>query len=225
MRKPDDEFINRFRERFGDLLLSCQGERGWRGVQFDVGDPMLPTSYAIGNEPIDVAPTDEANTGQTLWRESGYPKHQSFHAPNSFSPMVNVKKYETFDDRNLSRPGTDIYNNVEDIRSPSVQWNTNISPILDKPIQPIPQSFWNGPGCFTPLAESQGCLYDNTYFGQADGISTLIHHDFEYATLGGVDQDIFTCCCSEKSDRKFDLATPKAQVNENWPYGHREKYA
>jgi hypothetical protein len=222
MRKPDDEFINRFRKRFGDLLLSCQGERELRGVQPDVGDATLPTSYVIGNEPIDVAPTYEANTGQKLWRESGYPKNHSLHAPNAnaLSPMIN----ETFHGGNLSRPGTNFYNNVGDIRSPLVQWNTNISPILDNPIQSLPQYFWNGPGCFTPLAESQGCLYDNSHSGQADGRSTLIHHDFEYATLGRVDQDIFTCCCSEQSDPKSDLATPEAQVNENWPYRHREKY-
>jgi hypothetical protein len=225
MRKSDDEFINRFRERFGDLLLSCQGERELRGVQSDVGDAMLPTSYVIGNEPIDVAPTDEATTGQKLWRESGYPKHHSFHAPNSLPPMVNVKKYETFHGGNPSRPGADFYNNIGDIRSPLVQWNTNILPILDNPTPSLPQSFWNGPGCFTPLVEPQGCLYDNSHSGQADGRSTLTHHDFEYATLGGVDQDIFTCCCSERSGPKFDLATPEAQVNENWPYSHGEKYA
>lgn len=220
MRKPDDEFIKRFRERFGDLLLSCQGERGLRGVQSDVGDAMPPTSYVIENEPIDVAPTDDANPGQKLWRESGYPKNHSFHAPISLFPMVN----EAFHDGNLSRPGADFYNNVGDIRSPLVQWNTNISPILDNPIQSLPQCFWNGPGCFTPLAESQGCLYDNSHSGQADGRSTLIYHDFEYATLGRVHQDIFTCCCSEQSDPKSDLATPEARVNENWPYSHREKY-
>jgi hypothetical protein len=224
MSTQDGEFANWFRERFGDFLLSCQGERELRGVQSDVGDAMLPTSYVIGNEPIDVARTDEANTGRKLRRESGYPKHHSSQAPNSLSPMVNVKKYETFHDGNLSRPGADFYNNVGDTRSPLVQWNTNISPILENGIQSLPQCFWNGPGCFTPLVESQGCLYDTSHSGQADGRSTLTHPDFEYATLGGVDQDIFTCCCSEQSDPKFDLATPEAQVNEIWPYSHREKH-
>ncbi|KAJ5849254.1 hypothetical protein N7534_007943 [Penicillium rubens] len=218
MRKPDDEFINQFWEKYGDLFLSCQGEKETGGVQFDVSDPVLPVSYVKGYEPIDTAPTDEANTGQTSGRESGYSKHHSFHATDSSSPMSDVKKRETIHDRNLSRPSGVFYNNEGDIPSPLIQWNANISPILDKQVRSIPQSFWNAFDCVTPLAEPQGCLHGNTHFEQVDAISTtLVHHDFKYAALDGVDQDIFTCC-SKQSDPIFDLATPKAQVNEKFRY-------
>jgi hypothetical protein len=68
MRRPYDEFINQFREKYGDRFLSRQAEREIRGVQTDMGDPMLPDSCVNGDDPIDVAPTDEANTDQTSRR-------------------------------------------------------------------------------------------------------------------------------------------------------------
>ncbi|CAG7937597.1 unnamed protein product [Penicillium nalgiovense] len=141
MPRPDNEFINQFREKFGDLLLGRQGGRGLRGSQFVVGDPMLPASYASGNEPIDVASTDEAITGQTLKRESGYAKYHSFHAPaDLFSPIIKDKEYKTFHDCNPGS-GAVFYNNLGDIRSTMVQLNPDISPTFDKPFQPIPQNF------------------------------------------------------------------------------------
>lgn len=224
MRRPHDEFINQFREKYGDRFFSRQAEREIRGVQPDMEDPMLPDSSVNGNEPIDVAPTDEANTDQILKRESGYSKHRSFHAPDSFSSMIDVEKYETFHDRNVSGSDAVLYNNVGDIFSPLSQWSTNIPCILDEPVQPIPQDPWNAP-CFTSLAKSQGWPYDDTHFGQANGISTtLIHQNFGYATLDDVYQDIFTSRCSGQSNPKSDMATPKAQVNEHWLYNHREKF-
>lgn len=45
----------------------------------------------------------------------------------------------------------------------------------------------------------------------------LMHHNSGYATLAGVDQDVFTSCCSEQPDPEIDLATHKAHVNEHWP--------
>jgi hypothetical protein len=226
MHRPDEEFINLFREKFGDLFLSCHGERGMRGSHFDAGDPLLHANYPNDNEPSDVTRTDEPNTGQTVRRESGSPNHHKFHAPGSFSPMVNANKHETFHDRNLQGSGAVFHNKAGDLHSPVIQWNSNISPLLDKIVQRVPQIFWNGPDCFTPLAESQRWLYDNTHYGQADGISrTLTHHDLVYATLDGADQDILTDCLSEQPDSNFDLATSEAQVNGHWPYGDGEKNA
>jgi hypothetical protein len=118
MRRPHDEFINQFREKYGDRFLSCQAEREIRGVQPDMEDPILPDSYVKGNESIDVTPTDEANTDQTLRRESGYLKHRSFYTPDSFSSIVDVEKYETFHDRNVLESDAVLYNNVGDILSP-----------------------------------------------------------------------------------------------------------
>ncbi|KAI2734267.1 transcriptional regulator family: Grainyhead/CP2 [Penicillium roqueforti] len=224
MRRPYDEFINQFREKYGDRFLSRQAEREIRGVQTDMGDPMLPDSCVNGDDPIDVAPTDEANTDQTSRRESGYSKHRGFHAPDSFSSMIDVEKYETFHDRNVSGSDAVLYNNVGDILSPLSQWSTDISRILDEPVQPNPQDPQNAP-CFTSLAKSQGWPYDDTHFGQANGISTtLVHHNSGYSTLYDVYQDIFTSRCSGQSNPKSELATPTAQVNEHWIYGHREKF-
>lgn len=226
MHRPDDDFINQFKEKFGDLLLNCHGERGKRGAHFDAGDPMLPASYDNDNEAINVTWTDEANSAQTLRLESGSPEHEDFRVPDLFSPMINAKKHKKFHDRNLPGSGAVFHNNAGDLHSPMIQWNTNISPTLDVSIQRVPQVFWNGPDCFTPLAESQRWLCDNTYFGKADGISrTLRHHDFGYATSDGADQDILTDCLHEQPGSNFDMATSEAQVNKHWPYGDGEKYA
>ncbi|KAJ5365206.1 hypothetical protein N7517_008092 [Penicillium concentricum] len=139
--------------------------------------------------------------------------------------MINAKKHKEFHDRNLPGSGAVFHNNAGDLHSPMIQWNTNISPTLDVSIQRVPQVLWNGPECFTPLAESQRWLCDNTYFGKADGISrTLMHHDFGYAISDGADQDILTDCIHEQSGSNFDMATSEAQVNKHWPYGDGEKF-
>ena len=39
-----------------------------------------------------------------------------------------------------------------------IQWNVNFSPLLDESIQRVQQISWNGPVCFTPLADSQRWL-------------------------------------------------------------------
>lgn len=225
MHRPDDEFINQFREKFGDLLLSCHGERGMAGTHVDARDPMLPASYVNGNEPIDVICTDGANLGRTLRLESGSPKSQNFHAPDSFSPMISTKKHN-FHDSNLPVSGAVFHNKAGDLHSPMVRCNTMISPFLDESIQRVPQISWNRPDCFTPLAESQRWLCDNTYFGQADDTSrTLMHRDSGYATQDGADQNILTDDFIAQPDSNFDLATSEAHANDYWLYGDEGKYA
>lgn len=226
MHRPDDEFINQFREKFGDLLLSCHGERGMAGTHVDAGDPMLPASYVNENEPNDVKWRDEANIGRTLRLESGSPKSQNFHAPDPFSPIISAKKHKTFHDRNLPGSGAVFHNKAGDLRSPLIRCNTEISPFLDESMQRVQQISWNGPNCFTPLAESQRWLCDNTYSGQAgDTPRSLMHRDSGYATQDGADQHILTGNLIAQPDLKFDLATSEAHSNDFWPYGDEEKYA
>ncbi|CAG8195840.1 unnamed protein product [Penicillium nalgiovense] len=86
MHRPDDEFINQFRKRFGDLLLTCHGERGMAGAHVDLGDPMLHASYVNENMPIDDMWTDEPNTGRTLRLESGSQKPDT-----SMHPILSLR--------------------------------------------------------------------------------------------------------------------------------------
>ncbi|CRL29481.1 unnamed protein product [Penicillium camemberti] len=178
MHRPDDEFINQFREKFGDLLLSRHGERRMAGTHVDARDPMLPAGHVNKNEPSDSIWTDEANVGRTLRLESGCPKSQNIHALDSFSPMTGAKKHKTFHDRNLPGSGAVFHNKAGDLHSPMIRCNTMISPFPDESIQRVPQISWNGPDCFTPLAEPQLWLCDKAYFGQAgDTLGTLMHRD------------------------------------------------
>ncbi|KAJ6002565.1 hypothetical protein N7451_005112 [Penicillium sp. IBT 35674x] len=226
MHKPDEEFINQFRERFGDLLLSFHGERRMKIAHVDARDPVLPVSYPKENELTDGIWMNEANDGRTLRLESGSIEHHNLNASDWFSPMVSTIKHETFDDFNLLGSGAVFHNKAGDLHSPMVRWNSNVSPLFDESVQCVPQISWNGSDCFTPLAESQRWLWDNPCFGQADDMSrTLVHRDSGYATLDGADQRTLTDGLSEQSDLKFDLARSEAYVNEPRPYSDKEKYA
>ncbi|KAJ6012408.1 hypothetical protein N7522_002763 [Penicillium canescens] len=225
MHRPDDEFINQFRERFGDLLLSCQGKRGRTGAQVDMGNSVFSASHAKKDEPIDVICTDEANTGRILRLEKGSPKTRNFHALGSISLMKSAKKDETFHDRNLLGSEAVFHNKAGGIHSPMTRWTAKISPFLDESIQHVPQISWNGPDGFTPLAESQHWLYDNTCFGHTDDISrALMRQDSGYATVDGADQDILAHISSEQPGSNSDLATSEGHVNEHWQYSDGEKF-
>jgi hypothetical protein len=224
MRRPDDEFVDQFRKRFGDLLLTCNGKR-MEGAHVDARDPMSHASFGNENEPIDVMRTDDANTGRTLRLESGSPKFRKVHAPDSFSPTISAKKHETFQDRNLLGSGAVFHNTAGDLHSPLIRRNTMVSPFLDESIQCVPQISWNRPNCFTPLTESQRWLCDDTYFGQTDDISkTIVHRDSGYVTVDGADQYILTDDLTTQPDSNIDWGTSETHVNEYWPYGDEEKY-
>ncbi|KAJ5473971.1 hypothetical protein N7475_003537 [Penicillium sp. IBT 31633x] len=224
MRRPDDEFIDQFRKRFGDLLLTCHGKRRMEGDHVDAGDPILHASYGNENEPIDVMWTDEANTDRTLRLESGSPKSRNSHTPHSFFSMISPKMHETFHDRNVPGSGAVFHNTEGDLYSPMIRWNTKVSPFLDESIQCVPQISWNGPKCFTPLAESHRWLCDNTYFGQADDISKAsMHHDSGYVTVNGANQDILADDLIVQPDTNV-LATSETHVNGYRPYGDAEKF-
>ncbi|KAJ5890067.1 hypothetical protein N7504_010877 [Penicillium tannophilum] len=226
MHKPDEEFINQFRERFGDLLLSFHGERRTKNAHVDARDPMLPVSYLKGNELTDGIWINEANDGRTLRLESGSIDPHNLHTSDWFSPNVSTIKHETFDDFNLLGSGAVFHNKAGDLHSPMVRWNSNISPLFDESVQSVPQIAWNGPDCFTPLAESQRWLWDNPCFGQGDDMSrALMHHDTGYATtLDGADQGTLADGLSEQSDSKFDLARFEAHAHEPSPYSDKEKF-
>jgi hypothetical protein len=145
MRRPDDEFVDQFRKRFGDLLLTCNGKRRMEGAHVDAGDLMLHANYGNENEPIDVMRTDDANTGRTLRLESGSPKSRKVHAPDSFSPTISAKKHETFQDRNLLGSGAVFHNMARDLHSPLIRWITMVLPFLDKSIQSVPQNLGMDP--------------------------------------------------------------------------------
>ncbi|KAJ5367846.1 hypothetical protein N7541_001787 [Penicillium brevicompactum] len=226
MRRIDDESINRFRERFGDLLLTCRGERGQTAsAHVDVGDPMLHASYGNENEPDDFMWKEEANTARMLKLESGSPKSQNLYAPDSFSSMIGAEKHETFHDFNLPGSGAVLHNKAGDLHSPMVRYNTTIPSFLGESIQHVSNISWNGPDCFTPLAETQRWSCDEAHFGLADDItSTFLHRDSGYVTGDGVDHDILTDDLFAQPDSNFDLATSEEHANESWPYGDDERF-
>jgi hypothetical protein len=205
--------------------LTCHSKRRMESAHVDAEDLRLHASHDNENGPIDVMWTDEANTGRTLRLESGSPKSRNYHAPDSFSPVISAKKHEASHDRNVPGSGAVFHNTAGDLHSPMIRWNTRVSPFLDESIQCVPQISWNGPNCFTPLAESQLWLCDNTYLGQADDISKAHrHHNPGYVAVDGDDQDILTDDLIEQPAANIGMATSETHVNEDWPYHDEEKY-
>ncbi|KAJ5982803.1 hypothetical protein N7451_012903 [Penicillium sp. IBT 35674x] len=204
MHRPDDEFINQFRERFGDLLLSCHVERRTTAAHTDVGDPMV-YGYVKENGHISNEWEDKADLNP---------------------PMTSAKKYEPFLDRNLPVSGAVFHSEAGDLHSPMIWWNTNISLHLGGSIQHASQISSNGPHCFTPRAKSQHFLYDNTCFGRTNDIArTLMRHGSGYTRMDKTNQDILPDSLSEHSDSDFELARVKGHVNDHRQYGKGEKYA
>lgn len=226
MRKPDDEFINHFRKRFGDLLLSCDGERRKGGALVDAGDPMLPVNHANDNELVGTMQVDNANSEQRFGPVSGFSTSRKFHVPESLSPKIFSKKRKTSHNRNLPGSGAVFHNKAGDLHSPMIQWDVTTSPLLDAPIQNGPPTSWVGPGCFTPLAQTQHWLCDNTHYGQPDNLpGFLTRDDSGYATVNGHNHGISTDDASEQTDSNFDLAASGVDVTRDLPFGNGDEYA
>lgn len=83
MHRLDHKFINQFKEKFRDLLLTYHRERQQiAGAYVDVEDSMLHTSYIVKKDPTDIV---QINTGRPLKLESGILKSRTFYALDSFS--------------------------------------------------------------------------------------------------------------------------------------------
>lgn len=174
MRKPDEAFINQFRERFGYLLLNCDAERGKGGVLVDAKNPGSPVKNAKDIELVDATEVDNSNSGQTVELVSDSLFSRKTHAPKSLSPPLVPKKHKSSHNCGLPGSGAVFHNRGGDLHSPIIQWDSTISPLFDASIQNTPPLSWVGPGCFTPLAQTQHWLCNDTH--RAAGICVRVPH-------------------------------------------------
>ena len=202
--------------------MNCDGERRNDGALIDAGDPLLTVRYANDIELVSPMQIDNTNPGQALGLVSGS-SPRKFNAPESLFPIVVPKKHKTSRNCNLPGSGAVFHNKSGDIHSPMIQWDATTSP-LDATIQNAPPISWVGPGCFTPLAQTQHRLYDNTHYGQPDNMPVfLTRNDSGYATVNGCNHGISTDNISEQTYSKFDLAASEADVTEVSPFGSGEE--
>jgi hypothetical protein len=224
MRKPDDEFISHFRKRFGDLLLSCNDESRKGSGLVDAGDPMLPVSYANDNALVSTMQVDNANSAQTLGLVHGSPFSRQIHTPDSLSPMIVSKKHKTSHNQTLPGSGAVFHNNAGDLHSPMIQWDLTTSPLFDGSIHDATSNSWVGRACFTPLAQTQYWLCDNTQDGQRGNLpGFLTRDDSGDATVNG--HNMLTHIISEQTDLKYDLAASEGDFTRDPPFGNGEEYA
>lgn len=224
MRKPGDDFIVQFRKKFGDLLLTCDGERGKGGAFVHPGDPTLPVRYANNIDFVGAMQVDNTKYEQASGLVSGSSVSRKSNAPDSLSPVVHPKKHKTSHSRNLPGSGAVYHNKAGDLHSPMIEWGETTAPFLDASNQctwPIP---WVGPDCFAPLAQTQHWVCDNTNYGQPDymsGIFTL--HDSAYSAANGlgVNHGISTGDMSEKTD---SMAAFEADITHGSPFAKEETY-
>ena len=222
MRKPGDEFIVQFRKKFGDLLLTCDGERRKGGAFVHPGDPTLPVRYANDIDFVGATQVDNTKYEQPLGPVSGSSVSRKSNAFDSSSPLVIHKKHKTSHSRNLPGSGAVFHNKAGDLHSPMIEWGETTAPFLDTSNQCTSPISWVGPDCFAPLAQTQHWVCDNTHYGQPDymsGILTL--HDSAYSAANGLNHGIPTGDMSQKRD---SMAAFEADVTQDSPFAKEETY-
>jgi hypothetical protein len=168
---------------------------------------------------------DHANSGQ----ESGLVRDASdflrLPVPELLSPMVVAKKHKTSHNRNLPGSGAVFHNEAGDLHSPMIQWDTTASPFFDTSIQNSPPNFWVGSDCFTPLAQTQHWLHDNTHHEQLDDLPGFLTRDhLDYASANKHNHTTPVDTISEQTDSKYDLNTSELDVSGNLPLENGEGY-
>ncbi|CAG8000048.1 unnamed protein product [Penicillium salamii] len=222
MRKPGDEFIVQFRKKFGDLLLTCDGERGKGGAFVHPGDPTLPVRYANDIDFVGATQVDNTKYEQSLGLVSGSSVSRKSNAPDSLSPLVIHKKHKTSHSRNLPGSGAVFHNKAGDLHSPMIEWGETTAPFFDTSNQCTSPISWVGPDCFAPLAQTQHWVCDNTHYGQPDyipGIFTL--HDSAYSAANGLNHGIPTGDMSQKRD---SMAAFEADITQGSPFAKEETF-
>ncbi|KAJ5754210.1 hypothetical protein N7533_003753 [Penicillium manginii] len=215
MRKPDNSFIDQFKEKFGDLLLSCDGKIGKGSAPINAEDLMLPVSYAKDTGLFGPMQLDNVNSGQILGQTNN--SSISSNTPESFSPAVVSKKQKTSYNCSLPGSGAVFYNKAGDLHSPMIEWNTTLALLLDALIQYDPPTFWGGSGCFTLLAQTQNWLYGEATRQEYPNytLGFLLQHDSDYTVVDSLDYS---------GPTKFDLATPEVDLSGDSLYDNGGKY-
>jgi hypothetical protein len=221
MPKPDSDLINRFREKFGDLLLTCDGRERGGGV-IDALHSKRPTSCIKGIESLDALQLDTINP--ELGLANGSPISCSFDAPASLCPVVVGGK-----DIPLNRPGSGavFHNGAGDLHSPMIQWEATTAAPLDAPIRHAPTNPWTDTSPFVPLSLTRHWSYEDTSYSlQPDyNVEFLTHHDAGYTSLGNLDHVPSTNYLSPQPNSKFDPIISKTECTEDSQYGGETKYA
>lgn len=139
--------------------------------------------------------------------------------------MIVSKKHKTSHNHVLPGSGAIFHNEGGDLHSPMIQWNTTFSPLVDTSIQNAPPTSWVGPGCFTPLAQTQQWPCGDTHYGQPDYVPGFLTHCDSGYILDDLNHDVLIDDISQQPDAKIDSAAFEADTIEDSPYGNGEKYA
>lgn len=221
MPKPDNELINQFREKFGDLLLTCDG-RGTGGAAGDALPPKLPISHNEGVDLLDVMQLD--SSGLALGLASGSLVSGGFNTLGPLSPTVISRKHQIHLDRTLPGSGAVFHNEAGDLHSPMVQWDTTTAPLHDTSTQNGPMNPWAGSGYFAPLSPTQHWLPEDTPNSTQSSykLDCLTHRDSGYATLDSLDRMLSTNETSHESNSEF--LSPESEATFTSPRCNEEKY-
>lgn len=202
--------------------MTCNDERGKEGPFVDAGDPTLPVRYTNGVEFVGATQVDNTNSEQASGLVSGSSIFRKSHSPESSSPIVIPKKHKISHNRNLPGSDTVFHNKADDLHSPIIECGTTTMPFLKASNQctsPIP---WVEPDRFTPLAQTQQWVYDNTHYGQPDymsGIFTL--QDSAYSTGNGLNHGIST---EDMAKKTKSMAAFETDIIEDSPFDKEEMY-
>ncbi|OKO96345.1 Grainyhead-like protein 2 -like protein [Penicillium subrubescens] len=183
MPKPDNDLISRFREKFGDLLLTCDERKRGGGI-IDTLHSNPPASRIKGIESLDAMQFDTIKPELTLGLANGSPISWSADAPGLLCPTVVGGKDIPLD-RGIPGSGAVFHNGAGDLHSPMIQWEATTAAVLDAPIRHAPTNPWADTSPFVPLSLTRHWPYEDTPYslGPDYNVEFLTDHDAGYTSL------------------------------------------
>lgn len=226
MRKPDNGFIDQFRERFGDLLLTCNRESGKGAAVVDAEDPVLPVGYEKNME-VGSMQVDNTVFRQKLERASGSSVLGGYSTSESLFPMGVPKKRKASQNCCLPGSGAVLHNRAGDLHSPMIQWNAITSPLHDTSFHHDPPIHWADSDCFTPLAQTRiNWQRGEPIIDEKQDYKSgfLTHRECSYIPGDGFNPTVFPFDISPQTNTRFDFITSEANSTRDSPCNNGEEY-
>ncbi|KAJ6003847.1 hypothetical protein N7540_013129 [Penicillium herquei] len=222
MGKLDKDLVNEFRQKFGDLLLNCDGERRVPKAFVDLGDPIEPKRYADDTDLVDGTQVQSSAYKELPSLLNASSNSYKLDTPCTFSPMVVPKKKKTCHDRNLVGSGAVFHNQAGDLHSPITQWETTMPPFLDESIENTFPSSWGAPPCFRP--QIQHTLLGDTNQGQLGYMSPDdLHSLFSDNTAIEVIHQFSTSHVAGRNESTSNLTTSQAVASSVLSHDNKEQ--
>jgi hypothetical protein len=216
MPKPDNELINEFRKKFGDLLLTGNGNgRGGAGID---------AHHVMEIDPLDTRQPDMSEMKLGLPGNSLL--SHTFDGFGSLCPTPIGKRHAVPLDPGFPGSGAVFHNEAGDLHSPMIQWESTTAPLPDTSTRNIRTNPWAGSG-FVPLFLTQHWMCENTSLStQAHrNLNILIHHNTDYVTRDCFGHDPSTNNIGQHLNTTFDPGKSEAIGTEGIVDGNEEKYA